>query len=162
MTKSATTSNPIRKRYDIGVVFAIPLPDGRFAYGKQFRDATVGVYRVVTSKLIPITQIVGKRFAFHAGLFRLRMGQWPILGLDKFASDEASWAPACYMEEILRPGSFSIYHRGTMRPATPSQVASLDEQVMYSPQGLIERILSERWASPQTAKTRISNRRLSR
>jgi len=36
----------------VGDIFQIPLPDGRFAYGKVFRDASVGIYETFSMRLL--------------------------------------------------------------------------------------------------------------
>ncbi|MDQ0975879.1 hypothetical protein QFZ31_005757 [Neobacillus niacini] len=34
-----------RKRIKIGDVYAIPLPNGKYAFGRIFKDAGIGIYK---------------------------------------------------------------------------------------------------------------------
>jgi hypothetical protein len=51
----------------VGDIFEIRLPDGRFAYGKVFRDASVGIYETVFDS--PARPSIGSSFAFVVGLY---------------------------------------------------------------------------------------------
>lgn len=75
-----------RIRPKVGDIFQIPLPDGRFAYGKVFWDASVGIYRKVFDE--PTEPPIRSRFAFIVGLYDdiLKSGVWPIVGHEPFAS----------------------------------------------------------------------------
>jgi hypothetical protein len=53
-----------RIRPKVGDLFVIPLPDGHFAFGKVFRDASVGIYSEVqdSPKEAPIGSSFEERF----------------------------------------------------------------------------------------------------
>ncbi|WP_018759968.1 hypothetical protein [Paenibacillus terrigena] len=36
-----------RRRIKLGDVYAIPLPDGKFAYGRRFKDAAIAIYKLL-------------------------------------------------------------------------------------------------------------------
>ena len=64
----------------VGDIFQIPLPNGRFAYGKVFRDASVGIYDTIFDA--PAQPPIKSSFAFIVGLYDdiLKSGVWPIIG----------------------------------------------------------------------------------
>jgi Immunity protein 26 len=45
----AKNSKAKRIRPKVGDIFEIRLPDDRFAYGKVFRDASIGIYEKIFS-----------------------------------------------------------------------------------------------------------------
>jgi hypothetical protein len=58
-----------RLRFKPGDVFQISLPDGRYAYGRVYRDASVGIYRQITDE--PDSPPVGSRdFMFNVGMYK--------------------------------------------------------------------------------------------
>jgi hypothetical protein len=50
----------------IGDIFQVPLPDGRFAYGKVFRDASVGIYETIFDT--PASLPIKSTFVFMASM----------------------------------------------------------------------------------------------
>ena len=72
-----------RKKQKPGDVFQIPLPDGRFAYGRVYDDASVAIYRSITEE--PLQPPIGSRdFLFTVGLYSdiLQKGEWKIISHD--------------------------------------------------------------------------------
>ena len=124
-----------------GDVFQIPLPDGRFAYGRVFKDASVGIYSTITDE--PLHPPTGSRaYLFIVGLYSdiLEKGYWQVIDHDAFAPDESSWPPQYFVRDIIS-GDYQIYHRGEMRPAQPEEVEGLEEAAVYDREHIVERIM---------------------
>ena len=122
-------------------VFQIPLPDGRFAYGRVYDDASIGIYSTTTDE--PLHPPIGSRsYLFFVGLYSdiLEKGFWQIIGHDAFAPDESSWPPPYFVRDIIS-GDYQIYHRGEMRPAKPEEVEGLEEAAVYDSQHIVQRIM---------------------
>jgi hypothetical protein len=124
----------------VGDIFQIPLPDGRFAYGKVFRDASVGVYQKIFDS--PTELPIEAPFAFIVGLYNdiLKSGVWPIVGHEPFASEEDEWPPPNYVKDIIS-GEYSIYHKGEMRPSTAEECRGLEEAAVWDAHHVIDRIM---------------------
>lgn len=117
-----------RQRVKMGDVFQIPLPDGRYAYGRVYDDASVGIYSSITEE--PLNPPIGSRdFLFTVGLYRdiLENGQWEIIGHDAFASDESRWPAPNFVRDMIS-GEYQIYHKGLFRPAEPEEIHGLERQ----------------------------------
>lgn len=129
-----------RTRPKVGDIFQVPLPDGRFAYGKVFRDASVGIYRKIFDK--PTEPPIRSRFAFIVGLYDdiLKSGVWPIVGHEPFASEEGSWPPPNYIKDIIS-GEYSIYHKGEIRPSTKAECRGLEEAAVWDIHHVVDRIM---------------------
>jgi hypothetical protein len=124
----------------VGDIFEIPLPDDRFAYGKVFRDASVGIYEKIFP--CPAEPPINSSFAFVVGLYDdiLKSGVWPIISHEPFSSAEAEWPPPACIKDIIS-GDYSIYHRGEIRPSTPLECIGLETAAVWDADHVIDRIM---------------------
>jgi hypothetical protein len=127
----------------VGDVFQIPLSNDRFAYGKVFRDASVGIYEKVFDSVqgLPIES----SFAFIVGLYDdiLKSGIWPIIGNEPFDSQEAEWPPANCVKDVIS-GAYSIYHKGEIRPSTQEECEGLEAAAVWDSHHIVDRIMVSR------------------
>lgn len=76
----------------LGDVIEVPLPRGRFACGRIYRDASVGFYRTRTT--VPTTPPIGSRdFTFFVGVEDRAIEQVRVVGSDPFDPSEDDWPP---------------------------------------------------------------------
>ena len=132
-----------RPKVKVGDVFQIPLPDGRFAYGRVYKDASVGIYSEVTNE--PFHPPIGSRdFLFVVGLYKdiLERCAWPIIGFDDFKESESDWPPPYYVRDVIS-GTYQIYHHGELRDASPSEAAGLEQAAVWDVPHVIDRIIKE-------------------
>jgi hypothetical protein len=132
-----------RKRVRVGDVFQIPLPDGRYAYGRVYQDASVGIYKSITKQ--PFQPPIGSRdFLFTVGLYSdiLEKGHWKIIGDDAFGTDESTWPPPSFVRDVIS-GQHQIYHKGLFRPAEPEEIKGLEEAAVYDSEHIVDRVLAE-------------------
>lgn len=134
-----------RQRVRIGDVVAIPLPDGWFGYGRVYRDAAIGVYDLTTPEVVDVSKVVSRPMAFWTGCFSTAMasGQWRVIGGDAFRNAEEAWPPPNYIQDIVSPGRFEIYHKGEIRPATEDEVQGMEEAKVLKPGEVVVRIMNE-------------------
>ena len=132
----------VRVKVNIGDVFQIPLPDGRFAYGRVYNDASVGIYNTVTER--PLNPPIGSRsFLFTVGLYSdiLERGKWKIIGHDPFHTDESTWPPPFFVRDVIS-GDYQIYHKGILSPAEAEETRGLEEAAVYDSNHVIDRIMT--------------------
>lgn len=129
----------------LGDVVAIPLPNGRFAYAKVYRDAGLGVYDLVSGHILPVEDVVGCEVVFVDGCFftSIENGEWKIIGNDPFEFEEDAWPPPHYIEDVIIPSKYRIYHKGDMRPASAEEVKGLDRAVVHQTFTFINRIMKD-------------------
>jgi hypothetical protein len=53
-----------RRRIKLGDVYAIPLPDGKFAFGRRFKDASIAIYKHIGKTLVDVPQNEEYQFTF--------------------------------------------------------------------------------------------------
>ena len=122
-------------------MFQIPLPDGTFAYGRVYKDASVGIYRTITDE--PNQPPIGSRdFWFIVGLYTdvLEGGTWPIIGRDDFGASESAWPPPMFVKDVIT-GDYRIYHHGVLRDAVEREVIGLEEAAVWEADHIIRRIM---------------------
>ena len=130
----------------IGDIFEIALPDGRFAYGKVFRDASVGIYATVFDS--PTRPPVRSDFAFVVGLYGdvLGNGGWSIIGHEPFETADAEWPPPNSIQDPIS-GEYSRYHKGVITPASETECRGLEPAAVWHADHIIRRIIDNNGVS---------------
>jgi hypothetical protein len=131
------------KKPKLGDVVEIPLPNGKYAYGRVYKDASIAIYKKLSEE--PHQPPIGSRdFLFHVGLYDdiLTSGDWAVVGHDKFNSTESSWPPPYFIKDIIS-GGYEIYHKGDIRKASKDECKNLEEAAVWDKQHIIERIIRE-------------------
>ncbi len=127
-------------KVEVGDVVQIPLPDGRYAYGRVLRDASIGVYRVTTTEEGKPPR--GDDYMFVVGVFEkvLTSGEWPVVGHAEFRDTEEEWPPPyCVKDKIT--GRMSIYHKRQMRPAGEDECREMEPAAVWDAHHVVDRIL---------------------
>ena len=129
-------------RVNVGDVFQINLPTGKFAYGRVYQDALVKIYKKVTDEHNN-PPIGSRNFLFQVGMYAdlLTTGKLQIVGHDPFKSEEDSWGdPSCIQDPISN--NYSIYHKGNIRDSTKEECEGLEKAAVWDLNHIIERIQS--------------------
>ena len=139
-----------RKKYQVGSVIAIPLPDGRFGYAKAFNEPDWGVYDLISDKVLPVDSVIGHPFSFFQASTDAAVndGSWPVLGEERFANEEDAWAPAqatMYVGETnewTMGGIPRVNYQGETMIATLDDVIGMDiASVCHRPDLLVKLII---------------------
>jgi hypothetical protein len=113
----------------LGDVIEVPMPRGRFAYGRLYRDAQVAFYRARTTE--PGTPPIGSRdFDFVVGVSDGALKEVRVVGFDPFDTGESDWPPPMSIRDPIS-GGYSIYHRGEVRPSTVSEASGLERAAVW-------------------------------
>lgn len=79
-----------RRRIKLGDMYAIPLPNGKFAFGRRFKDAAIAIYKHTgeTIEDVPLNE----EYQFTVGIYDyvLKSDDWPIITNRPFENEEAS------------------------------------------------------------------------
>jgi hypothetical protein len=130
-------------RPKIGDVFEIALPNGKYAYGRVYHDASIGIYRNISDT--PGQPPIGSRdFLFNVGIYNdiLSSGQYPLVGHDPFDKNESSWPPPNFILDPIS-GEYSIYFEGEIRNASKEECQGLEEAAVWDIGDIVSRILQE-------------------
>jgi hypothetical protein len=129
----------VRQRRKVGDVVQIALPNGRYAYGRVLRDASVAFYATTTEE--PEQPPLGDRdFALTVGIYEGLLRKWPKVGHDAPASPEGEWPPPYRVVDPIS-GENSVYERGEMRTPLPDeQVDFYERAAVYDWDALVQRL----------------------
>jgi hypothetical protein len=123
-------------------VLVIPIKEGRFAFCRILKDASIGVYDYIRSSVEAIPSI-GTQFLFVVGVYRdvLKSGQWPVVAHLRFDKADDAWPPPYVVRDVIS-GGCSIYHKGKMRPSSPEMCENLEPAEIWDEHEIVDRILS--------------------
>lgn len=131
-----------RKQIKIGDIYAIPLPNGKFAFGKSFRDACIAIYKHIGNNMVDFPRT--EEYQFIVGVYKdiLKSGVWPVIGNRPFNTEDEQWPPPmCVIDSIS--GEYSIYHKGELRDSSMSECEGLEVAAVWEPEHIIDRIMGE-------------------
>ncbi|WP_349408766.1 Imm26 family immunity protein [Pseudalkalibacillus sp. SCS-8] len=136
-----------RKRIKIGDVYAIPLPNGKYAFGRIFKDAGIGIYNYIGDNIEDIPKVEEYQFIVGVYDYVLKSGDWAVVGNRPFKSDDEAYPPpSCIIDSIS--GEYSIYHKGETRSATKSECEGLEVAAVWGDNHIIDRIMGDdKWHS---------------
>ena len=157
MAKSKQPSK--RQKYKVGQIVAIPLPEGRFAYGKVFNNLAVGVYDFLSDQIEPVEQVVKNGLLFYSAVTdrAIKHGAFTVIGEQPFPDEESAWAPAMaagIFPEDHSIGMLHITHKGHYLPASPDQAAGMDICVLCQEPELFVDLVVDRLVNRNNRKYR--------
>jgi hypothetical protein len=125
----------------LGDLAAIPLSNGAFGYGRQYRDAALGILDITSDTILPVEALVSHRVAFFVSYCEpIDNPEWIYLGKWKFTDEDSAWGPAQFIQDIIDPATYRIYERGKMRAASRTETNGLSKHVLLFPEHVRERI----------------------
>ena len=154
-------AQPILKlgRLSPGDIVAVPLPNGRFAHGRIYRNA-IGIFKGLSEHIRPVEDFVGakpKRFFYYLSLpgsGRYRRN-WRFVGRIPFPQGEDTYAPPMHARDDFGLSGTEIYHRGRFKRATDAEVRGLQIYTIYSPPALERYLAGERRDPYRTLRARL-------
>ena len=129
------------KRIRLGNIYAIPLPDGRFAFGRRLKDACIAIYKHLGESVENVPE--EGDYLFVVGVYDsvLKSGRWPVVAYRAFKSEDEAWPPPMYVLDKLS-GKYSIYHHGVLRECSPEECTGLEKAAVWEDAHIVERIMS--------------------
>ncbi|TCM89721.1 immunity protein 26 of polymorphic toxin system [Paenibacillus sp. BK033] len=131
-----------RRRIKLGDVYAIPLPDGKFAFGRRFKDASIAIYKHIGETIADIPLSEDYRFVVGIYDYVLKSEEWPVVDNRPFKNDEEAWPPPyCVIDSLS--GSYSIYHKGEISPSDKVNCEGLEIAAVWAENHIIDRIMGD-------------------
>jgi hypothetical protein len=122
----------------VGDIVELPLPDGRYAYGRVLRDASVAVLISETSVIPP----VGTRdYECVVGVDEGDLARLAVVGHDPAIDEADEWPPPYSVTDPIT-GESRIYHRGEIRPHQSADATGLEPAAVWSVEQIVERALT--------------------
>ncbi|WP_340386428.1 Imm26 family immunity protein [Paenibacillus sp. FSL E2-0151] len=134
--------NTRRKRIKLGDIYAIPLPNGKFSFGRRLKDASIAIYNVISDTIEEIPQ--EEEYQFIVGVYDdvLKSGDWSVVENRPFPDEEEAWPPpACIIDKIS--GEYLIYHMGEIRPSNSEESEGLEIAAVWEAHHIVDRIMGD-------------------
>lgn len=126
----------------LGDVYSIPLPDGKFAFGRIFNDASIAIYTHIGKVIDDLPQC--EEYQFVVGIYRnlLDSGAWTVVDHRPFCNQDESWPPPNYCYDIISK-KFSIYYKGEFLPSTEDECKGLEQAAVWDANHIVDRIMGD-------------------
>ncbi len=134
-----------KKRIKLGDVYVIPLPNGKYAFGRVMRDAGFAIYKHIGNSIEDIPK--NEEYQFVVGVYKdvLQCGIWKVVDNRPFNNEEQSWPPKTYIIDKIN-GSYSIYHKGEISSSTQEECEGLEKAAIWDAHHIIDRIMGkDKW-----------------
>ena len=133
-----------RIRIKTGDIIAIPVSENKYAYGRVFKDSSIGILEVLSDGIDETIDFSTQEVVLVAGIFdtAIKSGEWPVIKNCPFNNQDEAWSPPRFIRDPINPNKYRIYHKGEMQSATKEDAEGLDQFLMFKPDQLIERINS--------------------
>lgn len=130
----------MKKRLNLGDIFEIPLPSGKNAYGRLYKEGILGIYQGRYSDISELSEDISYDFFVCVYDDVLRDGVWKKVGNRKFSSKEDAWAPPlCVIDAITGIGS--LYYKGEIRPCTYEECKNLEIAAVWDRHHVVDRLM---------------------
>ena len=130
------------KKLKLGDIYEIPLPNGKNAYGRLFKEGTLAIYDLFCDSVQELPQTEQYRFFVPVYEDLLRDGKWKIVDSRKFNSDEEAWPPPfCAVDQMTHIGS--IYYKGQILPCKYDDCKDLEIAAVWDRHHLVDRLMGD-------------------
>lgn len=131
-----------RVRPKPGQIVAIPLSDGRHAFGRLMKDCGIAIHRFISDTPIPPTDWETSQILFYTSFVdnRIKDGRWPVVAMVQFENDDAAYCPPSRKIDVLDRNHHEIYYKGKISDATEEEVQGLEFENMWGSEALVEEI----------------------
>jgi hypothetical protein len=134
-----------KRRIKIGDIYAIPLPNGKYAYGRVFKDAGIGIYNKMGENIEDIPK--EDDYMFIVGVYRdvLQSGDWNFVINKKFETEEDAWPPKMANYDMISK-KYNIYYKGEFSPSIEDECKDLEVAAIWDSHHIIDRIMgNNKW-----------------
>jgi len=132
----------MRKKMRLGDIYEIPLPNGKNAYGRLFKECTLAIYEGYYSSFSEVSEHTNIRFFCSVYKDILQDNKWKVVGNRGFNTDEESWPPPrCVIDAITKVGS--IYYKGEISPCKYEECKELEIVAIWDRHHLVDRIMGD-------------------
>lgn len=129
------------KRIKVGNLYGIPLPNGKFAFGRLLRDAGIAIYKHIGNDIrnLPIKE----DYKFIVGIYRSDINK-DLIYIDNipFESEELEWSPPSYIYDTIG-NRYQIYHKGQITQSSKEKCLGLEQCAVWHTNHIIDRIMGE-------------------
>ena len=134
-----------KKRKKLGDIFAIPLPNDTYAFGRLFKENTLAIFKERSENINEIPKQQNYDFFVAVYTDLLNDGVWSIIGNIPFTNEEDAWRPPTYIKDPFN-GKYFIYEHAEIRPSSEEECKGLEVTAVWDRHHLIDRLMgTKKW-----------------
>lgn len=128
------------RRRKIGDVYAIPLPNGTYAFGRVLLESSVAFYkhRGQNTNDLPPTE----DYEFTVCCYKDCFNEWTFVENRPFTNEDEARPPLYQMKDIGTE-NYKIYDYGNIRPATKEECEGLEVCAIWAHIHLVKRLMGD-------------------
>lgn len=131
------------RRKKVGDIYAIPLPNGRYAFARLLRDLNVGIYDHLGESANDIPETDDYRFI--VGVYKFAINEWQFVMHRPFSCDEDEYPPPRCVVDIISK-QYYLYDKGVMTLSDKETCGGLERVAAWDNAQLIDRIMgNNKW-----------------
>ena len=124
----------------LGDIVEIPLPNGQYAYGRVYKEYTIGIYKGFYNSYDEVKPDV-EYFRF-LGLYRSDLNRLRTVEKKPFENEEEAWAPdQVVIDALTKKGS--LYHHGQIFPCTYEECKDLEIVAAWHTYHVVDMLLGD-------------------
>jgi len=137
-----------KKKLRLGDIYLITLPNGKFAFGRLFKESTLAIYKGTYDNASELP--VSEEYAFILGVYTdlLHDGKWEIVGNRPFLSDDDAWPPPKCIKHVFN-GKYSLYIKGEITPSSEEVCKDLERVAAWDRHHVVDRIMGDNKWNPE-------------
>ncbi|QVK19508.1 hypothetical protein KHQ81_00160 [Mycoplasmatota bacterium] len=130
-----------KKKINLGDIFSIPLPNGKFAFARLFKENVIAVYKKTYTDIIKLP--LSEDYQFIVGVYQdlLQDGIWKVVDNRPFESEEDAWVRGFIKDPIN--GKYSMYYKGKIIPSTEEECKGLEQVAAWDRHHVVDRIMGD-------------------
>lgn len=128
----------VRKK-KIGDLFAILLPDNKYAFGRLLLESCVAFYKHRGNNIndLPLNEDYEFIVCVHKSCFK----EWLFIETRSFNDEDEARPPLSQMRDIS--GNYKIYDYGNIRPATKEECENLEVCAVWEHEHILKRLMCD-------------------
>lgn len=128
------------RRKKVGDIYAILLPNGKYAFARLLRDLNVGIYNHLGENAQDIPN--EDSYMFIVGVYKFVLNEWVYVLHRPFPCSEDEFPPPRCVVDVIGK-KYYIYNNGKMTLSDRETCCSLERVAAWDNNQLIDRIMGD-------------------
>jgi hypothetical protein len=130
-------------RRKVGDVYAVTLPDGRYAFGRLMEDTGMQFFDHTSPRQDADISKLEIKFTVNVYNSEFKSPSLVFIKNVPFANEDDAWPPKTYMHDPIYK-KYSIYYKGEFTPSTKEECNGLEPMAVWGLDHIIDQITGKR------------------
>lgn len=130
------------RRRKIGDIYAIELPNGKYAFGRIMKESGLALYKEMGDSVSNFPETEEYMFIISVYDYVFKESKWIYICNKSFENEADSWPPKRSVYDIIA-NSYSVYYKGEFFPSTKKECENLESATVWGTKSLIDRLMGD-------------------